>query len=231
MPAHQFTDKGDIMKRLGLACTVIFIALLYLAVYADRVEVIPFDKASLRVDPGQLHTAKPVWVTIDTTTSAGSEPDDLGVGERTYTQVAALIAAAANDDEEMSVFDIPRGWNSIRLRATGTANDATVTYIIYLGTLGDGNRDIDSTSADCDLSYLGTFAFEMGTQQSTTATDLFAEICITTTGNWTKDITTTSPGENTFRVAEARVDLVGADLLVAIPTVASTNSKLLGKGF
>ena len=211
----------------------IFVALLLVAavIYAQTTRVVPIDQAGLRVDPGSLHTARAVWVTIDTTTSAGSEPDDLGVGERTYTQVAALIAAAANDDEEMSVFDIPRSWNSIRLRATGTADDATVTYIIYLGTLGDGNRDTDSTSADCDLSYLGTFAFQMGTQQSTTATDLFAEICVTTTGNWTKDITTTSPGENTFRVAEVRVDLAGADLLVAIPTVASTNSKLLGKGF
>lgn len=216
-------------KTLQIIATVVL--LVYVGMAIAQTRIAPIDRAGLRVDPGAVHTARVRWTTIDTTTAAGSEPDDLGVDERTYTQVAALIATAANDDEEMSVFDVPRSWNGIRLRATGTADDATVTYLIYLGTLGDGNRDVDSTSANCDLSYLGQFAFQIGQQQSTTATDLFAEICATTAGNWSKTIRTSSPGEGTFRIAEARVDLMGADLLVAIPTVASTNSKLLGKGF
>lgn len=46
---------------------------------------------------------------------------------------------------------------------------------------------------------------------------------------WTKSWGYASPGSNL--AAEASIDLMGADLLIAVPTTASADCKLLGKGF
>ena len=272
-------------------------------------EVIQKDIDNTRVDPGQLHTVKNQWVIIDETTSSGTEPTDLAVTERTY-QLAK--AASASGDDEISIFDIPRNWNGIKLRAIGITDNGTATYQIYLGTLGDGNLDAGSTGQDAELAYLGEFAFVIGQQSSiysqvaftsggtrtpvagetvtgatstktaiiisitissgtfaggdaagtllvrtqsgafqsenldlttliggsvlnamTIGADMLrfelADTLVVTSSDWVPTIGVASPVSD--RVAEGDVDLQGADVLIAVPTVASADIKLLGTGF
>lgn len=236
------TDKEScIMKRALIIMTLVCVLVGLGILWADRVETTPHDKAGTRVDPGQLHTARFIWVVLDTTSSAGDEPVDIDDseasrsvgGDVTYQRVKTLIAAAANGDHEISVFDVPRNWNGARFRAIGITDGATVTYQVYAGTLGDGNRDIDSTTADCELAYIGQYAFTIGTQASTTSTYEMADTLVVTPSDWTKPASgsdvVSSPTGN--RVAEGRVDLIGADVLVFVPTVVTADCKLLGKGF
>ena len=277
----------------------------------ERVQ--PFDIEGTKVDPGQVHTPKNTWVILDETTSAGDEPTDLAVTERTYQDVVTAIAAAASGDGEISIFDIPRSWNAIRFRAVGITDGNADTFQIYLGTLGAKNAA--GPSVDCELAYLGQLAFTIGTQESIYAQVAFTsggtqaiEVGDTITGNvsgntaivtavgaltsgawadgdaagtlqvrspsgpfqaaslsltkagetsvisanvatiggdlvdfeladtlvvtesdWAMSVTTKSPTGN--RVAETTVDLMGADIMVIVPTAAAGDCKLLGKGY
>lgn len=220
-------------KKLFIFCTL---ALIVGVCFAANTLVAPIDKNGVRIDPGAVHTARPVWVAIETTTSAGDEPTDLDVAERTYQTVKAAQIANVGGDGEIGIYDVPRGWNAIRLRAQGITDGGTYTVQIYIGTLGDGKRDADYTSAstfDCELAYVGQFAFVVGTQGAVTATYEMADAVTVTESDWTVDMTAAglvrSPSGN--RVAEARFDLLGADLIVIVPTVASADSKLLARGF
>lgn len=197
--------------------------------FAANTLVAPVDLVGDRVDPGAVQTARPIWVAIDTTSSAGTEPTDLAVTERTYQTVKTAQAADVGGDGEIAIFDIPRGWNAIRLRAQGITDDGTYTVQIYLGTLGDGNRDADSTTADCELAYAGQLAWVVGTQGAVTATYEMADAVTVTSSDWVKAWTSTTPSGN--RVAEASIDLMGCDVIVIVPTVASADSKLLARGF
>ena len=209
----------------------LLVAILLLAgvCFAANTIVVPVDKDGTRVDPGTVHTAITDWVVVDTTSSTGDEPTDLAVGERTYQTVKTAIATAASGDDEISILDIPRNWNGIRLRAQGITDNGTYTVQLYAGTLGDGYRDADSTTEDCELAYVGQFAWVIGTQGAVTATYEMADAVTVTASDWTATITTASPGSE--RVAEARFDLLGADVIVAVATVASADSKLLAKGY
>lgn len=140
-------------------------------------QVIPLDAEGVRVDPGQLHSAREEWIVVDETTSAGTEPTDLGVTERTYKAVVRAIAAASSGDDEISVFDIPNSWNTLQLRAIGITNNGTYTTQIYLGTLGDGNNHSDSTDADCELVNIGQHAWTIGTQES-----IYSQVAFTSGG-------------------------------------------------
>lgn len=197
--------------------------------FAANTLVAPIDLVGDRVDPGAVQTARPSWVAIDTTSSTGDEPTDLGVAERTYQTVKAAQIADVGGDGEISIFDVPRGWNAIRIRAQGITDNGTYTVQVYLGTLGDGNRDTDSTTADCELAYAGQLAFVVGTQGAVTATYEMADAVTVTASDWAKEWASSSPGGE--RVAEATIDLMGADLIVIVPTVASADSKLLARGF
>lgn len=217
------------MKKTGIIIAVLMIAAI---VYANtRVEQI--DLVGARVDPGAVHTARATWVVLDTTSSTGTEPTDLAVTERTYQTVKTAQGTGASGDDEISIFDVPRDWNGARFRAIGITDDGTATYQIYAGTLGDSNRDTDSTTADCELAYIGQYVFTIGTQASTTATYEMADTLAVTASDWTKPVSTSavtsSPTGN--RVAEGRVDLMGADVLVFVPTTVTADCKLLGKGF
>lgn len=213
----------------------VFAVVLFVAVAWALQDIAPIDREGKRVDPGQLHTPTIRWTTIDTTSSTSAEPADIDFstrasgGDVTYQQVKTLIAAAGSGDDKISVFDIPRSWNGIRLRATGIANGGTATYQIYAGTLGDGNRDVDSTTADCELAYVGQFAFIIGQQLSATASYNMADTLVVTSSDWTKTVTVTNPGGD--RVAEGRFDLMGADIIIAVPSTVSDDCKLLAKGF
>ena len=101
-----------------------------------------------------LETTQAVWQIADSTTSAGAEPNALGVTERTKLLVDAAVAGG---NDELSIFQIPPKWNGVRFRAIGIAT-GTFTHQIYLGTLGNGE--------DCELSYAGQLAWTWGTQQS-----------------------------------------------------------------
>lgn len=166
------------------------------------------------------------WQVIDSTTSADNEVTDLAVDERTYTTVVAAIAAASSTsdgDGEISIYPIPDGWNAIRLRCIGVADNGTVTYQIYLGTLA-------LRGTDCELVNAGQLAFVIGTQVSTTSTYELADAVTVTPYCWPKSWGyATNP--DTELVAEASIDLLGADILIAVPTTASCDAKLLGKGF
>lgn len=207
--------------------------------FAANTLVAPVDLIGDRVDPGAVQTARPVWVAIATTASASDEPLDIGVtargpnGKATYQAVKTLIAAADTGDEKISVFDIPRSWNAIRLRAIGITDDGDYAVQVYAGTLGDGNRDADSTAADCELTYVGQFAWVVGAQGSITTSYEMADAVTVTESDWTVDMTATgsvrSPGVN--RVAEARFDLLGADVIVIVPTIVDADAKLLARGF
>jgi hypothetical protein len=171
----------------------------------------------------ELETSVSTWQILDSTSSAGTEPTALGVTERTYLTVRAAIAAAASGDEEISVFRITRSSrtkaNAIRIRALGITDGGTATYDVFSGTLAD--------SSDCELMYLGTLAFTIGTQASTIATYELGDTLVVTTGDATVSWTSTSSATN--RIAEATIDLQGADLLILVPTTVTADCKLLGK--
>ena len=191
--------------------------------------IVPNDLDGIRVDPGAVQTARPRWEVIATTASAGDEPTDLAVTERTYQTVKTAIAAALNGDEKIQVFDIPRDWNGIRFRAQGITDDGTYTTQVYFGTLGDGNKDSDSTDFDCELAYVGQLAWVIGTQASITATYEMADTVTVTGSDWPESWESSSPTGN--RIAEASIDAIGADVIIIVPTVASADSRLLARGF
>ena len=109
-----------------------------------------------------LMSSQIAWNVLNASVAAGDEPTDLAVDERTYTTVVAAIATAASGDGKISYARIPPTWNGVRFRCIGTTNNATVTYQIYAGTLGDGT--------DCEIAKVGQAAWTVGQQVSTTST-------------------------------------------------------------
>jgi hypothetical protein len=214
-------------KKLLIIVSLLVIVGLCFA--ADLTRVAPIDKGGTRVDPGAVHTTHSVWTVIDTTSSTGTEPTDLAVTERTYQTVKTAQGTGASGDDEISIYDIPKGWNAVRFRAQGITNDGDYVVEIYLGTLGDGKRDRDSTTADCELAYAGKLAWVVGTQASVTATYEMADTVVVTSSDWAKSWSSSSPTGN--RVAEAWIDVMGADVIVIVPTTVDADSKLLARGF
>lgn len=172
---------------------------------------------------------------MDTTSSAGTEPSDIDSdtrgsgGDVTYQQVKTLIAAGANGDDEISIFDVPESWNGAKFRVRGITDDATVTYKIYAGTLGEGNFDADLTAVDCVLAYLGQLAFTIGTQLSTRSGYYMADTLAITSSDWSHLWRLSNPTGN--RVAEGRIYLGPADLLVIVPVTVTADCQLLGQGY
>ena len=119
-----------------------------------------------------LLTSQIGWNILDETSSAGTEPTDLAVTERTYAAVVAAVAAAAGGDDEISIAHLPPSWNEIRLRAVGITDDGTTTYQVYLGTLAGAD--------DCELALAGQMAFTIGTQSS-----IYSQVAYTSGGTRT----------------------------------------------
>lgn len=124
----------------------------------------PVDKDNVDVDPGQVHSARNTWVIMESELSGDTQATDLAVTERTYQLVVAAIAAAGSGDDNISIFDIPRSWNSIQFSALGITDDGTVTHQIYLGNLG--SKHSSSPSTDVELVYAAQLAWTVGTQSS-----------------------------------------------------------------
>ena len=210
--------NGRKIMLFALICVIAGLALAIDPVYVS-------DNLGRIVQPGQTHTAQDAWITIDTTASAGDEPNDLAVTERTY---ATVSAAAEGGDDKISIYgdsyaeiEVLSSYNAVRFRCIGITGDGTATYQIYFGTLDQGT--------DCVLAKAGQLAWVVGTQASLTATYELADAVTATAGDWVKAWGTATPGSN--QVAEASIDLMGADLIVVVPTTVSANCKLLMKGY
>ena len=153
------------MKKLLMVLVVVF--LLALPCFARTVPAVGY------VDGSILHTIQEPWLIADETTSAGDEPNALGVTERTLLTVKA---AAEGGDDEISIYTLDSEWNAIRLRAIGITDGGTRTDEIYIGSLGGGK--------DCELSYAGQLAWVVGTQQS-----VYDQITFTSGGTFTAVLT------------------------------------------
>lgn len=212
-----------------------FIVLITLAVIAgvciaQLQPVVPYNKDSARVDPGQLHTPRNRWVVLDTTSATSTEPSDLADTVRTYQTVVTAIAADSSGDGKISIYDVPRSWNKARFRCRGTTEEQNVIHYLYFGTLGSGNRHTDTTSVDCELTYAGKLDWTTGDQTSIDTTyDEMADTLTVTAGDWSKAWVSQSPTGD--RVAEAAIDLIGADLIVIVTQTAGCDCQLIAKGF
>ena len=177
-----------------------------------------------KVNPGELHTGRSAWEVMGATLAAGDEPNALAVGERTY---ATVSAAAEGGDDKIIIFDLRtkerQHWNRARFRCIGTTDGASVKYQVYFGSLGLGGTD-------CILAPVGELDFTIGTQASTTATYEVADtLTITPSDSWTKAWGSASPTGNL--VAEGWIDIIGADIIVLVPTTVGCDAKVLGKGY
>ncbi|KKL55224.1 hypothetical protein LCGC14_2257550 [marine sediment metagenome] len=186
------------MKKL----IVVFVLLI--TVFANSTETVhQSTKDNGRAEPGALYTERFNWTIVESENSGDTQATNLAVTERTYQLVKAAIAAASSGDDNIAVFDIPRGWNSIRLRAIGITDNGTYTTQIYLGTLGDGNKDGNSTTADAELAYAGQLAWVVGTQSS-----IYSQIAYTSGGTRTiipGDILTGATSGETAKVVSLTV--------------------------
>lgn len=214
-------------KIILLVLTIVTVCMAIEPVYL-------YDRDSTIVDPGQLHTPRNEWVVLDTTSTAGTQPSDLTSAKRTYqivvTAIATDVATPANGDLEISIFDVPRSWNRVRLRCRGVTAGLQVIHYLYFGTLGDGNRHADSTSGDCELAYVGKLDWELGDQTSIDGTyDEMADTLTITAGEWNKSWVSQSPTGD--RVAECMIDLMNADIIVIVTQTAACDSQLIGTGF
>lgn len=200
---------------IGLCLAVMTVAWAIDPVYIS-------NKQGKIVDPGELNTKQNLWVAVNTVVSAGDEPNDLAVGERTFLTVTA---AAEGGDEKIETYSVPSTWNGVRFRCIGITDNGTATFQVYGGT-----RDTRISGSDCELAKLGELAFVVGTQVSATSTyELADAVTVGAATSWIPDWGSVSPGSEL--VAEATIDLLGIDVLVLVPTVASANCKLMAKGY
>ena len=207
---------------------IILVSLMFVVVYAiDPVYL--SNKRGKIVEPGQVHTAHYEWIVADTTTSAGTEPTDLAVGERTYATVAAAVAADDSGDGEISICGDSaaekanmESWNLVRFRCRGITDGASIVYQIYLGTLVVGGTD-------CELAYAGQLGFTVGTQASVDTGYEMADTLAVTESDWVKSVASSSSADN--RVAEAALDLMGANMIVVVASTAGCDCKLIIKGY
>ena len=135
-----------------------------------------------------LETIQTVWQIAESETSASTQTDALGVTERTKKIVDALIAANANEEAQISIFQIPPKWNAVRFRGLGITDGGSVIHQIYLGTLGNGE--------DCELSYSAQLAWTLGTQQT-----IYDQIAFTSGGTNVPQVGDTVKGNTSGKTA------------------------------
>lgn len=212
------------MKRfLILAGIVLLAATCLWAVPTETRITDSFDPGASGVDkrtvePVASITRQRTWEAIASVSSVGEEPNDLAVGERTYTTVAV---AAEGGDDKITIVKIPPSWSYIRFRCIGITNDANVVFQVYSGTLAN--------DSDCVLVKVAQLSFVIGTQSSTVSTYELADTLTLT--EYCKILETASDSPTGELVAEAAWDLEGDDILVIVPTTVECNAKLLAKGF
>lgn len=189
------------------------------------------DKNGDIVNPGESHTTRDPWEIFggEGVLATGAEPTDLGVTERTYLTVLAAIAADSSGDGKIRVQLLHEnpGWDRLKFRATGVTDNGTSTWQIYAGTLG--RAPVEGVT-DCVLVKIGQLAFVVGTQASLTSGYELADAVTVTEGFSAPNAwSTASPGSE--GVAETEIDLRGADVVIAVPTVITNDAQLLVSGY
>lgn len=186
----------------------------------------------------RLSTHHGIWTVVETCTSADDETTALAVGERTFQTVLAAILAEGDrtdKDGEIEWLIVPTEWNTVRFAAIGITEDGTYTVDVHSGTLPTSTKVTDdlvkaiARGDDCNLTHIGTLAFVIGTQVSTTSTYELADAVTVTTKDATVSWTAASNAADD--TAEARIDLQGANVLIFVPTACSADSKLLATGY
>ena len=69
-----------------------------------------------------------------------------------------MIAANANEEDQITITLLPSKWNVLRCRGIGVTDNGSVIHRVYFGNLGDG--------FDCELTDAGQLAWTVGTQVS-----------------------------------------------------------------
>jgi len=209
------------MKRIALSILALFV-FAGMAIGIDQVYLT--NKGAQIVNPGQLHTNRGAWATFDSATaSAGDEPNDLAVGERTY----ALASAAAEGGDSkilfLTLFSPERqNWNRLAFRCTGITNDQQIIYQMYKGTLGS------AAGTDCALVKVAQLTFTVGQQVSLTATYEYADTLAVTKYHG-REWLVSSPASDLL--AEGDVDIGNADVIVMVPTTVPCNCILEVSGY
>ncbi len=213
------------MKKVISKFTLIAALLILLATvtvpYAARFSYQPSGPAE-GVDSGAaLLSSQIEWIRLASAASGGAEPADIDGADRTFVRLASSVANSVSGYDKVAVTRIPASWNNVRFRSVAIAENATITYQIYLGTLGSGT--------DCTLAKFAQLAFVIGTASSTIGSHLLADTLVVTVNDWLGATSTSSPAND--RVAEVSVNCLGADVIAIIPTVVSADSYLLIKGY
>lgn len=184
--------------------------------------VYTYNVDAVKVNPGEVQTIRNTWTAINTTASTGTAPTALGTDELTYITIQAAITTGSSGDGKISIYSIPRSFNAARFRCIGISDNNDVVYQVYFGTLGIGGTN-------CNYAKAAQLAFEIGAQQTSTSGYEFADTVTVTEYCWVKSWGSKTPGSDL--VAEAAVDLTGADSIVVVPETVDCNAILLIKGF
>ena len=185
----------------------------------------PFLMAAALTKPTEgTESATPYgrWKTTANLPSAGTEPTDLAVGERTYLTIQAAITADVSGDGKIILGTIPYGIDALRFRLSGITNENSIVVQVYTGAR-DGYPD-------CEMVKRGTLTFTIGTQGSITATYEMADtVSVTNTGATTKAWVVASPADNTC--CEVFIDMQGDDTYAIVGTTVACDAKLFMKDF
>lgn len=175
----------------------------------------------------ELATPNFPWVAAATWLSAGDEATALAVTERTYKLINTAIAADASGDGKITIYTLPYGTNLIRIRAIGFAPGEGAIVDILSGTY-------DGSTEDCEMVLRGTLTFTMGLQKAAAAGYYLADTLALTAASDAASIshwTIANPAAGSETVAEGLLDMQGDDRLVLVPTVLSSNTKILIKPY
>ena len=186
----------------------------------------PFVMAAALTEPTEgTEQATPYgrWKTTANLPSAGTEPLDLDVDERTYlTIAAAIIADSPSGDGKIILGKIPYGVDALRFRLSGITEGGSIIVQVYTGAR-DGYPD-------CEMVKRGTLTFTIGQQGSIEATFEMADtVVVSNTGATTKAWVVASPGDNTC--CEVFIDMQGDDTYAIVGTTVACNAKLFMKDF
>ena len=212
------------MKIVRKGMGIVSFLLLLMILFCCTMAIMPVEaqRPNTSREGVSLSTTQFRWDTAATWLSANGAATTPSVTQRTYLTVLAAIAADANNQAEIRLYNIPSGANGMRFRAIGITDGQSLVVDVLAGSRA-GNTD-------CAFSLMGTLTFTIGTQLSDTATYEFADtLVVTADSGTTATWTTASPADNS--VAETRIDLMGADMLVLVPTTIGVNSKLLVKWY
>jgi hypothetical protein len=229
------------MKRkiCVLLIMLFFCSVVYSAETVTVSENIKDYVDSLKTSPVVLTTNQNEWIVLDTTTMADSEPNDPcaatgeagGYGGRT---LSAVLADTNSGALEISVVYLNNPtWNGALFQLVGITDGNTVTYQIYTGTLPVGVGGTIIAGSNCALHHKGQLAWTVGGQVSDISGYNFADALTVTTSalsTGTASWNVTNPGAGTDRVAQGKVDLEGANVIVCVPVIVNCDCKLLGKG-